>query len=377
MNFIYKKYSLHRLIFLQKTKCCQPQNTTCDAVSGLRTRHTRYRKFFGIIAFLFSIANLFGQAPTWNNSYISAKINEYLAKDFYDKTYREYGDSTALPKLQVILCDDSNLVNENSAMKYKVGVERKKLIFVGNNCLPTDSSYSFRWAKIDKKDFANKIIWKLDSIYSSDKLIIVKNGIDTMRMNISINSIYRQVYFNSLEYYIVLRTPLTIKFTKGDFDINKIYPKILFPLLPSSEAEKLKNEYSGADQFISNGEWLYEMRNSSDSIHCAFTTKDSYTLKDTIGVTVTGTIKLTGDCGAEPTWGLMYNQKGEWKTIEEPMEVQMCCGLPFWNCRNATFIIYNFQYLYEQKKLLPGEYKIILVGENQKNFLTNSFWVVK
>ena len=114
------------------------------------------KKICGVTIFLLAgYLNIMAQSPALDYDYARPKFSQELSKRFYIKTYDKTFDTAGLPQLKVILWDDSELVNHVAAHKYKVCLERKKLIFGGTNCLITDSIYSFHWVEMDKKDSAN------------------------------------------------------------------------------------------------------------------------------------------------------------------------------------------------------------------------------
>ena len=103
-----------------------------------------------------------------------------------------------------------------------------------------------------------------------------------------------------------------------------------------------------------------------------------YGLTDTIVVSVTGHVKLDGNCGGStPLYGFQRKEGDAWTDYLPPGNIQMCCGRPSaeWFPRTVALIPAHVARPAYGKPWKPGEYRVViaLVGEQ---FLVGPAFVV-
>jgi hypothetical protein len=323
------------------------------------------KKYF-LFIFIFVVCRLFSQPDDWDNTYARPQFDERTLKHVESKLNSDTATTGKPIHLRVLIVDKDQLVNVQATSVFRVFARRKHIAFPGADCHPVHSSYTIIPGTNEISDTL-KTIWKLSNVRNKDELFIVKNERDTMRLTIATVYVFASVYRPGVN--MMINVPWTVSFKAADFSSSS-YPPI-HPRVSPQTGKLLKTIYADTSKFVSLNEYSYSLIASCGWVNCARSDKQTYSLKDTITLFATGTIMLTGGCGAYPMIGIQKFKNGEWISVREPSNAQMCCGMPYMDCTNAAFQLGSVKYL----ELDAGEYRIITVGQNRSRTMTNSFRV--
>ncbi|MCB9162994.1 MAG: hypothetical protein H6592_00955 [Flavobacteriales bacterium] len=103
-------------------------------------------------------------------------------------------------------------------------------------------------------------------------------------------------------------------------------------------------------------------------------------LGDSVWVRITGRVMLNGGCGSGmPLFGIDLLTDSGWVERLPVRQEQMDCGMPWIDWRNQEVLLPPLRWWVgvdspaATKELLPGTYRIVLMGANMKNLATPAF----